>query len=199
MIFDSRIKKEDDIFHYFNRKKAAQYIGKPGYFADYLTAFKDKKFFEDFETGVLSEINDNQESCYIFGGTRFGFKFFIPKELLKKSLIMVPKYRPWKFEEFIKEFSIGESIFEMRSKDKEASYMLLYTGYYSDDRKSEPVIKLGDNSYSLSYLFDLYEVSENIGDEKIWHPFGVLDVSEEYIEKPKRDEVLLCSKEEKNH
>ena len=134
MIFDSRIRSEDDIFHYFNRKNAAQYIGKPGYFADYLTAFKDKKFFEEFETGVLSEINDNQESCYIFGGTRFGFKFFIPAELLeekskKKSTINFEQYH---LETFKKEFNIGDVVtFKGKSNTDRAGsyYECIYSGY----------------------------------------------------------------------
>lgn len=190
MIFDSRIKSEDDIFHYFNRKKAAQFIGKPGYFADYLDYFDD---LDDRGPKVLTEINDESGCFFSDEASISGYSYFIPEELLlQKSKIL--KYRPYKMEEFLREYSIGENIFKIRDKrEPEYVYQHLFIG------SSKSLVNLGGWSLSLEQLFDKFEIGEGCGPDETWHPFGVLDVSEEYIEKPKRNELLLCSKEEKNH
>lgn len=192
MIFDSRIKSEDDIFHYFNRKKAAQFIGKPGYFADYLDYFDD---LDARGPKVLTEINDESGCFFSDEAGISGYSYFIPEELLlQKSKIL--KYRPYKMEEFLREYSIGESIFKIRDKrEPEYVYQHLFIG------RSKSLVNLGGWSLSLEQLFDKFEIGEGCGPDETWHPFGVLDVSEEYIQKPEtiRDELLLCSKEEKNH
>lgn len=190
MILDSRIKSEDDIFHYFNRKKAAQFIGKPGYFADYLDYFDD---LDARGPKVLTEINDESGCFFSDEASISGYSYFIPEELLlQKSKIL--KYRPYKMEEFLREYSIGESIFKIRDKrEPEYVYQHLFIG------RSKSLVYLGGWSLSLEQLFDKFEIGVRCGLNETWLPFGVLDVSEEYIEKPKRDEVLLCSKEEKNH
>ena len=186
MIFDSRIKSEDYIFHYFNRKKAAQFIGKPGYFADYLDCFDD---LDAHGPKVLTEINDESGCFFSDEAGISGYSYFIPEELLlRKSKFL--KYRPYTMKEFLREYSIGESIFKIRDKrDPEYIYQFLFIGC------SKSLVYLGGWALSLDDLFNYYEFAEGCGPDETWHPFWVLDVSEEYIEKPKRDEVLLCSKE----
>lgn len=171
MIFDSRIKSEDDIFHYFNRKNAAQFIGKPGYFADYLDYFDD---LDARGPKVLTEINDESGCFFSDEASISGYSYFIPEELLlQKSKIL--KYRPYEMKEFIREYAIGESIFKLRDKrDPEHIYQFLYIGH------SNSLVYLGGWALSLKDLFDYYERGVRCGPNETWHTFGVLDVSEEY-------------------
>lgn len=174
MKLDPRIKSEEDIFHYFNRKKAAQFIRKPGYFADYLDYFDD---LDARGPKVLTEINDESGCFFSDEASISGYSYFIPEELLlQKSKIL--KYRPYKMEEFLREYSIGESIFKIRDKrEPEYIYQHLFIG------RSKSLVNLGGWSLSLEQLFDKFEIGEGCGPDETWHPFGVLDVSEEYIKK----------------
>lgn len=174
MKLDPRIKSEDDIFHYFNRKKAAQYIGKPGYFADYLDYFDD---LDARVPKVLTEINDESGCFFSDEASISGYSYFIPEELLlQKSKIL--KYRPYKMEEFIREYAIGESIFKIRDKrDPEYIYQFLFIGC------SKSLVYLGGWALSLDDLFNYYEFAEGCGPDETWHSFGVLDVSEDYVKK----------------
>lgn len=172
MKLDPRIKSEDDIFHYFNRKKAAQYIGKPGYFADYLDYFDD---LDARGPRVLTEINDESGCFFSDEASISGYSYFIPEELLnKKTLFLLPKFKQYSFDEFIKEYGIGEIIFEIRNKqEKEKIFMLQYTGYSKHIYTGkDDVICLGSYSFLYDDLCNNYEVSELIGDRKVWIPFG---------------------------
>lgn len=188
---DPRIKSEDDIFNPLNKRKADKYLGKTGYFFSCVSAAEDLSS-ADVIKGKLTEIA-GEYTDYVYvseNGTQD--RYFIPEELLQKKTT-VYKYRPYTMEEFIREYAIGESIFKIRDKrDPEYVYQFLYIGH------SNSLVYIGAWTLTLKELFDYYETADGCGSDEIWHSFGVLDVTEEYIEKPKRAEVLLCSKEENN-
>lgn len=188
---DPRIKSEEDIFNPLNGRKAEKYLGKTGYFFSCVSAAEDLSS-ADVIKGTLTEIDDSDTDYVFVSESGAQDRYFIPEELLRKKTVC--KYRPYTMEEFIREYSIGEIIFRLRDKrDPEYVYQFLYIGH------SKSLVYLGAWALTLQDLFDHFEEGEGCGPDETWHPFGVLDVSEEYIEKPKRDEVLLCSKEEKNH
>ena len=73
-------------------------------------------------------------------------------------------------KEFLREYSIGESIFKIRDKrDPEHIYQFLYIGH------SNSLVYLGGWALSLQDLFNYYESGDGIGDEETWQPFGVLE------------------------
>ena len=188
---DPRIKSEDDIFNPLNGRKAEKYLGKTGYFFSCVSAAEDLSS-ADVIKGKLTEIDGSYTDYVYVSENGSQNRYFIPEELLRKKTVC--KYRPYKMEEFIREYAIGESIFRIRDKrDPEFIYQFLFIGC------SKSLVYLGGWALSLDDLFNYYELAEGCGSDETWHPFRVLDVSEEYIEKPKRDEFLLCSKEEKNH
>lgn len=167
---DPRIKSEDDIFNPINCRKAEKYLGKTGYFFSCVSAAEDLSS-ADVTKGKLIGI-DNSYTDYVFESESGAQdRYFIPEELLlQKSKIH--KYRPYTMKEFLREYSIGESILKIRDKRKpECVYQYLLIGL------SGKYVYLGIWTLSLQELFDHFESGDGDGDEETWHPFGVIDNS----------------------
>lgn len=167
LVFDKRIKSEKIIFNYLNRAEAFKYVGKYGYFADYLDEFND---LTKVTATVLDEIR-NVEGCFFCDKAIGGFRYFIPVELLAdKAIGLTQKYRPYTLGEFITEFKLGETKINVRNKDHAVESVVLFTGY--EDWPVNPIVHLGSWAYSLETLFQKFEIKRWVNDRCAWVPFG---------------------------
>lgn len=167
---DPRIKSEDDVFNPVNCRKAEKYLGKTGYFFSCFAAAEDLSS-ADVIKGKLTGI-DNSDTDYVFvSESGAQDRYFIPEELLlQKSKIL--KYRPYTMEEFIRVYSIGETIVKIRDKrEPDYVYEFLYIGH------SKCLVYLGGWTLSLEDLFAYFETAEGDNGEETWKPFGVIDNS----------------------
>ena len=145
-------------------------IGYKGYFFDEFVKTKDLSKCRYGELVDITTHDDRNDLCfkaeYEEGLVGF-YRFFIPEADLKP---VEKKYRPYTMKEFLREYSIGESIFKIRDKrDPEHIYQFLYIGH------SNSLVYLGGWALSLQDLFNYYESGDGIGDEETWQPFGVLE------------------------
>ena len=145
-------------------------IGCKGYFFDEFVKTKDLSKCQYGELVDITTHDDRNDLCfkaeYEEGLVGF-YRFFIPEADLKP---VEKKYRPYTMKEFLREYSIGESIFKIRDKrDPEHIYQFLYIGH------SNSLVYLGGWALSLQDLFNYYESGDGIGDEETWQPFGVLE------------------------
>ena len=145
-------------------------IGCKGYFFDEFIQTKDLSKCRYGELVDITTHDDRNDLCfkaeYEEGLVGF-YRFFIPEADLKP---VEKKYRPYTMKEFLREYSIGESIFKIRDKrDPEHIYQFLYIGH------SNSLVYLGGWALSLQDFFNYYESGDGIGDEETWQPFGVLE------------------------
>ena len=145
-------------------------IGCKGYFFDEFIQTKDLSKCRYGELIDITTHDYRNDLCfkaeYEEGLVGF-YGFFIPEADLKP---VEKKYRPYTMKEFLREYSIGESIFKIRDKrDPEHIYQFLYIGH------SNSLVYLGGWALSLQDLFNYYESGDGIGDEETWQPFGVLE------------------------
>lgn len=167
LVFDKRIKSEKIIFNYLNRAEAFKYVGKYGYFADYLDEFND---LTKVTATVLDEIR-NIEECFFCDKSIGGFRYFIPVELLAdKAIGLIPKYRPYTLGEFVTEFKLGETKINVKNKDHNVESVVLFTGY--EDWPGEQIVHLGSWAYSLKTLFEKFEIKRWVNGRCAWVPFG---------------------------
>lgn len=167
LVFDKRIKSEKIIFNYLNRAEAFKYVGKYGYFADYLDEFND---LTKVTATVLDEIR-NVEGCFFCDKAIGGFRYFIPEDLLAdKAIGLTPKYRPYTLGEFITEFKLGETQIKVKNKDHNVESVVLFTGY--EDWPNHKIVHLGSWGYSLETLFQKFEIKRWVNGRCAWVPFG---------------------------
>lgn len=168
---DNRIESIDDIQSIICNDLG--FIGCKGFFFDEFIQIKD---LTKCDYGTLTDINgDSDDHCFKArdkNGNEFVgyYRFFIPEKLLKP---VEKKYRPYSLAEWIDQHEIGEVI-NYRSKSAGVMCCHMYMGYaYGKDRDltkiNEGTLTLGVASYSLSYLFEDYEIEVN-GE---WQPFGI--------------------------
>lgn len=171
---DKRINSIDDIQTIvFNNRG---FIGCKGFVFDNFVQAKD---LTKCKYGTLVDVdddNDGDDHCFKArdknGNDFVGyFRFFIPEKLLKP---IKKKYRPYSLAEWIEQHEIGEVI-NYRNKSAGVICCHMCMGYaYGKDRDltkiNEGTLTLGVASYSLSYLFEDYEIIEANGE---WKPFGV--------------------------
>lgn len=153
-----------DVYSVLNAEDASQYVGEKGYFANTLSALKDKVY-----KNILSTLDDvNQLNDYPFiTDTEECYLFFLLEDKVKE--IEEKKWRPFTLEEFLNKFSIGLKI-SYRNKNKKFSAYMLFVGYFESEVTREPIIMIGLTGYSLDDFFKKYEYLDEHGE---WQPFGV--------------------------
>ena len=164
MKLDPRIKALSDILTCFDIEEAKQYIGQKGYFTDDLYRFSDVlSCYHD----TLTNVKDNDDDNYIFNDDdNHYWDLFIPESRL---LIEKKKYRPFDPATFEQYFDIG-SVIEFRKKDeKNRIYKETIESTARDYNLNEFYVEIGEYTYTLSDLFEDFELFEN-GE---WKPFGV--------------------------
>ena len=164
MRLDSRIKSLSDILTCFDIEEAKQYIGQKGYFTDDLYRFSDVlSCYHD----TLTNVKNNDDDNYIFkDDDNHYWDLFIPESRL---LIEKKKYRPFDSKTFEQHFDIG-SVIEFRKKDeKNRIYKETIESTARDYNLNEFYVEIGEYTYTLSDLFEDFELFEN-GE---WKPFGV--------------------------
>ena len=164
MKLDPRIKSLSDILSCFDIERAKQFIGQKGYFTDDLYRFSDVlSCYHD----TLTNVKDNDDDNYLFkDDDNHYWDLFIPESRL---LIEKKKYRPFDSKTFEQHFDIG-SVIEFRKKDeKNLIYKETIESTSRDYNLNEFYVEIGEYTYTLSDLFEDFELFEN-GE---WKPFGV--------------------------
>lgn len=164
MKLDPRIKALSDILTCFDNEKAKSFIGQKGYFTNDLYRFSDVlSCYHD----TLTNVKDNDDDNYLFkDDDNHSWDLFIPESRL---LIEKKKYRPFDPATFEQHFDIG-SVIEYRKKDEKNRICKETIESTSRDYNlNEFYVEIGEYTYTLSDLFEDFELFEN-GE---WKPFGV--------------------------
>lgn len=176
MELDKRILSGKRPLTCLDAEQAKQFIGKECYFSDYASKYKNLKDIEKANNGnnckgVLTYVDvGGQELAFFYSNRKSNFRYCLPCEWVEEEKKQEPKYRPYTMEEFIREYTIGESIFKIRDKrDPEHVYEFIYIGH------SNSLIYLGGWTLSLEDLFAYFETAEGVGDEETWQLFGILE------------------------
>lgn len=163
MELDSRIIEGKKPLDCFDTKIAEQFLGKKGYFSDYLNEYTH---ICNTEEDVLQSLDEHHDEAY--KGSRNKWEFFLPAEWVKPE----KKYRPFTGIEFAEKFNLKlNSIITLRSVPTNDhpcyNYKVVFTGY----RWCDDVFQVFLNGHwlDLPELLELYEYKEN-GE---WHKFGV--------------------------
>ena len=179
MKLDARILPGKRPLGCFDTEAAKEFIGKEGYFCRAEHLFSDAKKIGS--TSVLAHIQPKDPAPFvpqivIDCDQLYGYEYFLPAEWLKPEEPET-KYRPFSLNEFLKIFKIGDLI-EFRNKKSDEVKHGMFIGYTTsfdeDKNPEENYVSLGSVCYSLSFLFDCYEMFF----ENEWQPFGVEEASE---------------------
>ena len=184
MKLDSRILEGKKPLTCFDVEQAKEFLGKECYFSNCKGHYKNLSAFEkyvsltDYCIGELTAIMDLGDRVFDVDQQCNEFRYCLPCEWVKEP---EKKYRPFTLEEFLKIFDIGDQI-GFRSKDNGEVKHAMFVGYTDDffadntDRSDgENDVMIGIYRFSLSYLFDNYELLLEDG----WQPFGVIDEDKE--------------------
>lgn len=170
MILDSRIKEGKRPLTCFDFEQAKDFVGKKGYFADYLNQYSN---ISDLTLDVLKTVSLDENDSTPYKTKITSWEYFLPAEWVKES---EKKYRPFSLEEFFNIFEVGDLIvFKMKNTDEVKCAM--FTGYITDaeriDDKTPGAVELMLGIFHYS-LFSLFEDFELLYHGK-WQPFGVID------------------------
>lgn len=169
MKLDSRIIEGKKPLTCFDSEEARQFIGQRGYFSHYIDNYADLK---NTVLGTLGSTGDTfHESfcCTEEPNDNYYYEFFIPAEWVNSEEPKI-KWRAFKDHAEYKEFlndGIIESWVKIREKETKDTFEVMYVG------GGEDIIYLGGRAFSLSYLFEQYELFNECARE--WQPFGVED------------------------
>lgn len=160
MELDKRIKDDHKIFTCFDVEQAKQYIDTKGYFTNDIEGYSH---LDDCYYGSLNGV-DNSSGYFLNKEFSRYFNFFLPEEFVKQKGVK-KKYRPFTIGEFCEQ---GFEIVVMRNKETGAEHHVRYNGYKL--YIGLYVVILGNLDYTLSILFDNYELLDS---DNVWKPFGV--------------------------
>lgn len=151
------------------------FVGKVGYFADFLYELSDLSDLSKCYHGKITGVDESGKTDYCFKFDYYGepsdSMLFISDEDL---LPLAEKYRPFNLQEFVNKFDVGKVVcfrHKIRKEMDKVAYpssnrALVTSIEYSND----PIIRIGDCWYSLERLFEDYELYDKaLG----WIPFGV--------------------------
>lgn len=147
-------------------------VGRKGYFFD---NFVQAKVLTKTHYGTLVDIDvvDNDDHCFKArdknGNDFVGYyRFFIPEDALDS---IEKHFRPYTMSEFKSEFKINTVLTLRKRNEDDYIYQTVYLGnrQYDDSDSDENDIYLSQGVFSLSELFNIFEIVKN-GD---WQPFGV--------------------------
>ena len=167
MELDKRIIKGKRPLTALDTDVAKEFIGKQCYFT---SKFENFENLSKVPHATLHNIDDSHVpfQCYGDDGILCYDCFILPCEWVEEK--KEPKYRPYTMKEFLREYSIGESILKIRDKrEPEYVYQYLFIGH------SKNYVGLGGWMFAFTELFDHFEIGEGVGDEETWQPFGVLE------------------------
>lgn len=161
MELDSRIIEGKKPLDCFDTKIAEQFLGKKGYFGDYLNEYTH---ICNTEEDVLQSLDEHHDEAY--KGSRNKWEFFLPAEWVKPE----KKWRAYTIAEFQETFTVGRAVRFRRKDTPTKEHLLAFGGYYTlhDGRVS---ILFGIHLYTLEELFEQYEWQEFYTDE--YRPFGI--------------------------
>ena len=170
MELDKRIMSGKKPLTCFDIEEAKQFIGKECYFSNYLCNFNNINSIAP--RALLHNITEDKDASNPYYSCPGYFAYCLPCEWVKEP---EKKYRPFSLEEFLKIFDVGDQI-GFRSKDNGEVKHAMFVGYTDDfladnsDRSDgENDVMIGIYRFSLSYLFDNYELLLEDG----WQPFGI--------------------------
>lgn len=175
---DKKIKKGKKPLTVFDVDLAIAFEGQEGYFSDYPNHFGN---LDRASQGCLKEVEKSVDADYPFlcEGENSFYRFFLPEEwvVADKS-----QFRAYSLKEFTEEHHVGDVIV-FRRKGEVTEYHWQYSGFetrpdLAETMPGNSVIILGPNGFSLSDLFENYEMfvwETDNPDEKVWQPFGVKD------------------------
>lgn len=170
---DPRIKDRSVIKTVLEANKS--FIGKVGYFADFLYELSDLSDLSKCHHGKITGIDESGKTDYCFKFDYYGepsdsMLFIADEDLLPPA----EEYRPFNSQEFVNKFDVGKIVcfrHKIRKEMDKVAYppsvraLVTSIEYYKD-----PTIRIGDCWYSLERLFEDYELYDNaLG----WIPFGV--------------------------
>lgn len=158
MILDSKIKAGKKPLTCFDIEEAKKHVGKPCFISN------NYEFFCDLDLThktILKRVKDCQVPFYYDSDKQA--EFCLPCEWVKEP---EKKYRPYTLAEWIEQHEIGD-IIHFRCKEG-FELRLMYLGTRHRLENNYVMLTLGDSSYSLSHLFENYEIEVN-GE---WQPFG---------------------------
>lgn len=173
MELDKRIEALTDILSVTAGCHDWELMTKKGYFANTIFDFRDLKRLCAY--GEYAGWREHNQ-CFLCkqAGDETYYSYFLPESRLLPEE-PEKKYRPFSLEEFLKIFDIGDQI-GFRSKDNGEVKHAMFVGYTDDfladnsDRSDgENDVMIGIYRFSLSYLFDNYELLLEDG----WQPFGI--------------------------
>ena len=154
----------------------SKFIGTGCYFSDNASDYGDLSNCQigclssrDGKTGVFNAMKNNSYAFFIY---------CLPCEWVKPEEPK-KKYRPYSIAEFLKLYQVGD-IVEFRAKICDEFYRVMFIGYITnsnrsmDEKPGESDVMLGNYLYSLSHLFEDYELFF----EDEWQPFGKEGFSE---------------------
>lgn len=160
MELDKRIYEDRRvIFTCFTAEDAKKFVGRKGFFADEIYAYRDLDF-TDF--GTLDGV-DADDVPFKSGSLRH--QFFLPAEFVRPAETPAEKkWRPFTLNEFLARFPLlSPAVFRRKTNGELRTYSFI--GYIA----SEGII-LGNDWRRLENLFEDYELK---GEDGSWTPFGV--------------------------
>ena len=158
MDLDIRIIEGKEPLNCFDINTAKQFIGKKGYFSDYISHYTN---ISDTEYSVLDSLDEHQDEAFI--STHSKWEFFLPAEWVKQE-----KYRPFTSVEFTEKFNLKlGGIIRLRNIITQYSYKTIFTGYRWHDDDFE--VFLNGGWMDLNTLLNTYEYEE----DNEWKKFGV--------------------------
>lgn len=163
MDLDKRIKNNHRPLCVIDIKWAMGFIGKNGFFADAINCFEN---LSECQSGLLISVKDKKLHPFECDN-QWNYTFFIPEDWVETK---EKKYRPYSLTEWINQHEIGDVI-HYRSKSGEIELRQMYAGTRHSQGIKNIIVKitLGNESHTLDYLFENYEIEVN-GE---WHPFGI--------------------------
>ena len=168
MKLDKRITIISDIYSVNDGCHDWKFMNQTGYFANHIEDFSD---LSKCTYGKYTDYRE-QDTCFSCRSLASNgvtpeydwFTYFIPEYDLKPEE-PEKKYRPFTFDEFTKEFSLGDEIIVKRKDDGKIRHRLFIE--YTEDEKED--IRLGSFFFSFEELFNKYELYTGEG----WKPFGI--------------------------
>lgn len=175
MDLDKRIKEGKRPLTCFDVEQAKEFLGKECYFSNCKVHYKNLSAFEKFVSltdyciGELTAVMDLGDRVFDVDQQCNEFRYCLPCEWVKPE---EPKkeYRPYTLAEWVNQHEIGDVI-HYRSKSGEIELRQMYAGTRHSQGIKNIIVKitLGNESHTLDYLFENYEIEVN-GE---WHPFGI--------------------------
>lgn len=152
------------------------FVGKVGYFADFLYELSDLSDLSRCYHGKITGIDESGKTDYCFKFDYYGepsdsMLFISDEDLLPPA----EEYRPFNLQEFVNKFDVGKIVcfrHKIRKEMDKVAYASSVRGLVTsiEYHRDNPIIRIADTWYSLERLFEDYELYDKaLG----WIPFGV--------------------------